>query len=51
LLEHYRASLRDIRAVGFLHYGVRQLTPYTRAALMAFDRERETLTGRWLDRL
>jgi hypothetical protein len=51
LLEHYRQSLNDIRAVGFVRYGVRQLTPYTQAALGAFAPDRETLTGKLLDRL
>jgi hypothetical protein len=51
LLDHYRESLRELRAVGFVRYGVRQLAPYTHAALAAFDRSRETLTGRLLDRL
>jgi hypothetical protein len=51
LLDHYRQSLREVRAVGFLRYGVRQLTPYTHAALGAFARDRETSTGRLLDRL
>jgi len=51
LLEHYRESLKEMRAVGFVRYGVRQLTPYTQAALGAFAPERETLTGKLLDRL
>jgi hypothetical protein len=51
LLDHYRQSLNDMRAVGFIRYGVRQLTPYTQAALGAFSPERETLTGKLLDRL
>lgn len=51
LLDHYRKSLQELRAVGFVRYGVRQLAPYTHAALAAFDRNRETLTGRLLDRL
>jgi hypothetical protein len=50
LLEHYRQSLRELREVGFLRYGVRQLTPYTHAALTAFSPERTTLTGKLLDR-
>jgi hypothetical protein len=50
LLEHYRQSLQELREVGFLSYGVRQLTPYTRAALDAFSAERTTLTGKLLDR-
>jgi hypothetical protein len=51
LLEHYRQSLTELRETGFVSYGVRQLTPYTRAALGAFAPERETLTGKLLDRL
>ena len=51
LLEHYRRSLKELRDVGFVRYGVRQLTPYTQAALGAFAPERETLTGKLLDRL
>jgi hypothetical protein len=39
-----------LREVGFLSYGVRQLTPYTQAALGAFSPERATLTGKLLDR-
>ena len=51
LLEHYRQSLLELREVGYLRYGVRQLTPYTHAAIGAFAPERETLTGKLLDRL
>ncbi|HVJ31053.1 MAG TPA: hypothetical protein VNA66_12145, partial [Gammaproteobacteria bacterium] len=51
LLEHYRESLRQLREVGYLRYGVLKLTPYTRAALGAFHPERETLTGKLLDLL
>jgi hypothetical protein len=51
LLEHYRQSLQEMRNVGFVAYGVRQLTPYTQAALDAFAPDRGTLTGKLLDRL
>jgi len=51
LLDHYRQSLQEIRRVGFLSYGARQLAPYARAALAAFAPSRATLTARWLDRL
>ncbi|HEX7237947.1 MAG TPA: hypothetical protein VF405_13345, partial [Gammaproteobacteria bacterium] len=51
LLEHYRESLRQLREVGYLRYGVEKLTPYTQAAIGAFHPERETLTGKLLDRL
>jgi len=50
LLEHYRQSLQQMREVGFLRYGVQQLTPYTNAAIGAFHPARETLTGKLLDR-
>jgi hypothetical protein len=51
LLDHYRQSLQELREVGFVRYGVRQLAPYTKAALGAFAPERDTLTSRLLDRL
>jgi hypothetical protein len=51
LLEHYRQSLREMRDAGFLRYGVRQLTPYTHAAIHAFAPARSTLTERLLDKL
>lgn len=51
LLDHYRESLRELREAGFVGYGVRQLAPYTRAAIDAFAPERETLTSKLLDRL
>jgi hypothetical protein len=51
LLEHYRESLREMREAGFVNYGVRQLTPYTHAAIGAFSPARATLTDRLLDKL
>jgi hypothetical protein len=51
LLDHYRESLREMRRIGFVSYGVRQLAPYTRAALGAFSPARTTLTSRYLDKL
>ena len=50
LLDHYRQSLAQIREAGFVGYGVRQLGPYTQAAVAAFHPSRETLTGKLLDR-
>jgi hypothetical protein len=50
LLDHYRQSLAQLRDAGFVRYGVRQLAPYTQAAIAAFHPTRETLTGRLLDR-
>jgi hypothetical protein len=51
LLEHYRQSLQQMREVGFLRFGVQQLTPYTHAAIGAFSPARPTLTDRLLDKL
>jgi hypothetical protein len=51
LLDHYRQSLLEMRNAGYLRYGVRQLTPYTHAAIGAFAPARSTLTERLLDKL
>jgi hypothetical protein len=51
LLDHYRESLGELRASGFVDYGARQLAPYTRAAAAAFSPQRRTLTDRLLDKL
>jgi hypothetical protein len=51
LLDHYRQSLQQMREAGYLRYGVRQLTPYTHAAIAAFSPARSTLTDRLLDKL
>ena len=46
LLEHYRATLTEVRRVGYLEYGTRQLKPYVHAALRSFSPEQETLTAK-----
>jgi hypothetical protein len=51
LLAHYREALAEIRTVGFLSYGARQLAPYARAAVAAFHPARETLTGKFIAKL
>ncbi len=51
LLDHYRESLAELKKTGFLRYGIRQLTPYTHAALGAFAPRRETTTSTFLDKL
>jgi hypothetical protein len=51
LLEHYRATLREIHVTGYLAYGARQLEPYARAALAVFAPERDTLTRRLVEKL
>ncbi len=51
LLDHYRESLAELKKTGFLRYGIRQLAPYTQAALGAFAPRRETTTSTFLDKL
>jgi hypothetical protein len=51
LLEHYRQTLGELREVGYLPFAKRQLSPYFRACVDQFSRERPTLTQRALDRL
>jgi len=50
LLDHYRATLDDIRQVGFATFAARQLGPYVRAAVSQFSPDRVTLTERFLER-
>jgi hypothetical protein len=51
LLDHYRQSLAELRATGFLRYGARQLAPYTQAAIDAFAPARATFTSKLLDKV
>jgi hypothetical protein len=51
LLDDYRETLREIRDVGYATYGVRQLTPYVRAAARQFSPSHRTLTQRMLEYL
>jgi hypothetical protein len=51
LLDHYRATLSEIRAIGFIRYTSRQLRPYLRAALVQFSPERRTMTQRLVEKL
>lgn len=44
LLDHYRRTLDEARAVGFTAYTTAQLGPYVRAATAQFSPERRTLT-------
>jgi hypothetical protein len=50
LLDHYQATLREIREVGYGTFAKRQLAPYVRAALGQFSPQRSTLTERLLAR-
>ena len=50
LLEQYRATLNEVRQVGYTEYATRQLSPYVRAAASHFAPSRSTFTERFLDR-
>jgi hypothetical protein len=50
ILDGYRQTLTDLRAVGYLTYTKRQLSPYVRACVDQFSRQRRTLTERLLNR-
>jgi len=50
LLDQYRATLADVRHIGYTEYATRQLRPYVRAAALHFSPAKSTLTERLLDR-
>jgi hypothetical protein len=50
LLDHYRATLDDIRETGFATFAAQHLGPYVRAAVGQFSPDRVTLTERFLER-
>jgi hypothetical protein len=50
LLDHYRATLNDIRNTGYIQYAVRQFRPYLYGAASQFSPRRRTLTEKLLDR-
>jgi hypothetical protein len=49
LLDHYRTTLAEIRAAGFVQYGTREFAPYLRGALKQFSPERQSATERLLN--
>ena len=51
LLDGYGQTLDELRQVGYLAYARRQLSPYLRACVDQFSRQRRTLTQRLLGRL
>jgi len=51
ILDGYRQTLTDLRKVGYLTYARRQLSPYLRACVDQFSRQRRTLTQRLLNRV
>ena len=50
VLDGYRQTLNELREVGYLVYAKRQLSPYLRACVDQFSRQRPTLTQRLLKR-
>lgn len=50
LLDHYRVTLEEIRAAGYLAYWTREFRPYLRAAALQFSPRRSSVTQRWLRR-
>lgn len=50
LLEQYRATLNEVRQIGYTEYATRQLSPYVRAAASHFAPSKSTFTERLLDR-
>ena len=51
LLDHYRSTLGELREVGYLAYGSRQLTPYLRAARNLFSPRHGTLTEKYVEKI
>jgi hypothetical protein len=50
LLNHYSATMQEIRSTGFLSYWVREFRPYLKAAASQFSPRRVTVTERMLGR-
>jgi hypothetical protein len=50
LLDHYRATLAEIRETGYLAYWRREFRPYLRAAAQQFSESHQSLTERLLRR-
>ena len=51
LMDHYRQTMSEMREIGYIPYAKRQLSPYVRACVEQFSRDRATLTQRALERV
>jgi hypothetical protein len=51
VLDGYSQTLNELRKVGYLTYAKRQLSPYLRACVDQFSRQRRTLTQRIVGRV
>ena len=50
LLDHYKATLAEMREAGYAAFAARQFRPYVRAAVDQFSPKKQTLTGRLLQK-
>ena len=50
ILEDYRRTLEELREAGYVAYARRQLSPYLRACVDQFSRQRQSLTERLIQR-
>jgi hypothetical protein len=50
ILDHYTQTLNEMRAVGYVGYAKRQLSPYVRACVDQFSPQTRTLTQRLLEK-
>jgi hypothetical protein len=51
MLEDYRDALEELRAVGYVTYAKRQLSPYLRACVDQFSRQQRSMTERLIHRI
>lgn len=51
LLDHYRTTMQEIRATGYLAWWTREYRPYLKAAVLQFSPHRVTATQRMLRRI
>jgi hypothetical protein len=50
ILDDYSQTLNELRAVGYMAYAKRQLSPYVRACIEQFSPQHRTLTQRLLEK-
>jgi hypothetical protein len=51
ILEDYSHTLNELREVGYMAYARRQLSPYLRACVDQFSRQRRSMTERLIERI
>jgi hypothetical protein len=50
LLDHYRSTLKEIHQAGYIHYWLREFSPYVRGAARQFSPARQSATERLFGR-